>query len=64
MEKIKTYQLALKTYELIKDYAEAGEDYSLLQRSYNDFVECDKLDLPYIRWIDVNTFGFYSNEKR
>jgi fucose 4-O-acetylase-like acetyltransferase len=53
MDKIKRYQLAINTYELIKQYAEVGEDYSLLQRTYNELVEDYKLDLPKVKWIDI-----------
>lgn len=56
-------KLAEKTFELIKEFAEAGEDYSLLQNTYNDMIVFYGFDLPMVRWIDNNSFETYYREE-
>lgn len=56
IKRFKYYQIAIKTFELIEQYAELGEDYSLLQRSYNEMVDSYELDLQKIRYINNYEF--------
>lgn len=58
MNKINKYQLALNTYDLINKYLESGEDYSLLQRCYNELIDNHELDLPKIRFISVDEYEY------
>lgn len=56
MKKIKMYQLAISTYNLINEYIEVGEDYSLLMNNYNDLIDSYSLDLPYMRWVNLDNY--------
>ena len=61
MNKMKYYKLAIDTYELIKQYAKIGEDYSLLQRNYNEMIELYELDLYKMQWISPSNFEMYKS---
>lgn len=63
MEKIKMYQLAIDTYNLIKKYVESGEDYSLIMNTYNSLINEHNLDLPRIIWKDISNFELWERGK-
>lgn len=52
----KITRIVQRMYLLICDMAEISEDYSLLQRNYNELIE--EYDLPFkkIHWISVDKF--------
>lgn len=52
----KRERIVQRIYLLICDMAEIGEDYSLLQRQYNEMIEGYELPFKKIRWISPNEF--------
>lgn len=55
-DKKKLERIAQRIYLLICDMAEIGEDYTLLQREYNELIEACDLPLKRIRWISNTEF--------
>lgn len=55
-DKKKLERIAQRIYLLICDMAEIGEDYSLLQREYNELIEGYELPFKKIRWISNEEF--------
>lgn len=55
-------KLATKMLNLICEMAEQKEDYSLIQREYNSFIEEQKIPFPKIKWIDTANFEFINKK--
>ena len=55
----KIERIADRIYLLICDMAEMGEDYSLLQREYNELIWNYKLDRKKIRWKSPTEFELF-----
>lgn len=53
-------KLAAKTLELIIEYAEQGDDWSLLLREYNDLIDIYDLPMQKIGW-DKNKIVKYDS---
>ena len=53
--------LAVDLMKIICIMAEQGEDYSLIQRTYNDSIEEYSLPLRKIKWISNFDFEFVDN---
>ena len=56
--------LTTKLLEIIIEMAEQGEDYSLIQRNYNELVEEYNLPLQKVRWISNTEFEFIDQKVR
>lgn len=48
--------LASSIFNIIIGMIEQGEDWSLLQRTYNGLIEEHNLPLPQIRWISLKEY--------
>lgn len=57
-EQIQKLLLATDLLKIIVIMAEQGEDYSLIQRNYNDLIESYNLPLLKIRWVSNIEFEF------
>lgn len=57
-EQIQKLLLATDLLKIIATMAEQGEDYSLVQRNYNDLIESYNLPLLKIRWVSNTKFEF------
>ena len=53
--------LAIDLIKVINIMANQGEDYSLIQRTYNDLIEEHRLPLMKIIWISNTEFEFKRN---
>lgn len=53
--------LAIDLIKVINTMANQGEDYSLIQRTYNDLIEEYNLPLMKIIWISHTKFEFKRN---
>lgn len=53
--------LAMDLIKVINTMANQGEDYSLIQRTYNDLIEEYRLPLMKIIWISNTEFEFKRN---
>ena len=53
--------LAIDLIKVISTMANQGEDYSLIQRTYNDLIEEYSLPLMKIIWISNTKFEFKRN---
>lgn len=59
-EQMQKLFLAADLMKIICTMAEQGEDYSLIQREYNELIEEYGLPLFPIRWISCTEFEFKS----
>lgn len=57
-EQIQKLLLATDLLKIIVTMAEQGEDYSLIQRNYNNLIESYNLPLLKIRWVSNIEFEF------
>ena len=57
-EQMQKLILATDLLKIIVTMAEQGEDYSLIQRNYNELIEQYNLPLQKIRWINNTEFEF------
>lgn len=53
--------LAIDLMKIICTMTEQGEDYSLIQRTYNDLIEEYSLPLRKIKWVSNFEFEFVNN---
>lgn len=56
----KMIRLATKTLDLIFETINAGEDWSLLLRQYNELVDYYNLPLKKILWVSISEYKFYN----
>lgn len=61
-EFVQKLTLATKLLNMIIEFAGQGEDYSLLQRQYNEMITEYNLPLLKIRWISEIEFEFIKEE--
>lgn len=57
-QQMQKMNLAMDLIKIINTMAEQGEDYSLVQRTYNELIEEYNLPLVKIRWISNTEFEF------
>lgn len=57
-EHMQKMNLAMDLIKIIDRMAQQGEDYSLIQRTYNELIKEYKLPLVSIRWISNTEFEF------